>query len=386
MSAQEVKIKNFWIDSEIGRWEQNLLENEEWEDGIRISLQQTQEMVNAYWQEYLARFPIFPIPAELKTLPRENHRKLFSPKFGDWFTSLTSIQERGGSVVDTLSTIEKFLDEAPIGSLAAFISPPGPSNLHDASGKEYVYQDSQTYMYQKVDATHIRAFTVVSDLSLPETEQLLGLNTTTEKSRMERIQAVIHTPLLITATDHSISPHFIVDRIQSSMQSPPLARTHPPTSWDEIHYFLDHPDEIETAFTNTESLNEHIEEFKENIYDLPYDLEVILNTVAQDLPLLMLELSAAFRGHTGPINYAEEAGILSAIAGCSGEGDQDYSILYGLLGPRLVETDNCPSICCPRCGWKPNTDQLEKLKSGKLTACPAKNEDGRVCGYQPSAN
>lgn len=131
----------------------------------------TEEDIKHFVIEYPLQRLVFPIFLSIEK--RGGQDRLTTPRYGNQvYEDIISEQERSGSVKRSIQDIESFLVDAPVGSMALFVSPPGWSGLDNRQGGEIVFLDNQTYVYKK-SKDGIQGRTIRTDLSLEESEEFL---------------------------------------------------------------------------------------------------------------------------------------------------------------------------------------------------------------------
>lgn len=167
-----------------------LLEN--YKNGVPISesLNQIHQDIHHFKIEYLVEQPVFAIPLEFRE--HKGEKQLVGSFYGGkTVVEATSDQERHGVVKEVVKQVQEDLKEAPAGTTRTFISGSGWSGY-----KGIEYPDTQMYCYQVQKDGSIRSFTLKTDLTLSQNEEVmrrLGVpkdafsETADEKTRIKRL-------------------------------------------------------------------------------------------------------------------------------------------------------------------------------------------------------
>jgi hypothetical protein len=86
---------------------------------------------------------------------------------------ITSEEERGGSVKESIGRIKEFLLNAPEGSIAVMASPLGPTGFKDQDGRGVDYVDSYFFIVQN-QGDKIINYTIKTDFNLAKVRKVLG--------------------------------------------------------------------------------------------------------------------------------------------------------------------------------------------------------------------
>lgn len=163
---------------------------ENYKNGVSLSetFEQLEQDVQAFKTEYLVEGPVFPI--QLKKVQKNGATRIIGSQYADklWLDATDGV-EREGAVKESVQKMEEILVTAPSGTTVLMTSPDGWSGY---SGIEY--PDSQTYVLTVLDDGSIQGFTLKTDMSLSQNEDLLrkygveldAKSGLTEKDRIKR--------------------------------------------------------------------------------------------------------------------------------------------------------------------------------------------------------
>lgn len=93
------------------------------------------------------------------------------------------------------------------------------------------------------------------------------------------------------------------------------------------------------------------------------------------------EVRGAISQNSGTIVEYKNKEYETGANGCglgSGFGDIERKEEAMTYESTSNSTENCPKIKCRKCGWEPNSGEIEKINKGKLTQCPVEG-----CGWKP---
>lgn len=360
-STQEnflLPFTGFDIRANSDKWRRNMvdaLENDSSQDElIKMSLGQTVEDVRAFWAEYLVHLPVLPIPIQFQE--KGSTRQIVAPRYGNQlFVETVSEKERNGVVKEAVGKASQILQEAPAGSVVVTTSPPGWSGRQVADGREIIYLESQTYIYQVGENDRLEAITLVTDMSLEENERLMkslsGYSPLDPKgaSEQERIEDVVAQIAFLEADKES---HYtfedIVWEVQEVMQRT-FARGK--KTFSDIRQLIERRRKLLECDETTEVIIGRFQEFvRKNIHDLD---EGSLRALEEALGKTILTISAAMRRAGGSEaisstpqiprmfsgNYQEELHFLQSLPGCNGGGQ---AVISAPLGVRIGLLSNGP--------------------------------------------
>ena len=341
---------------------------------VDLWLKKTKEDIKAFWLEYLARLPILPIKIGID----DKKERLIAPEYADaGLVDVISAKERNGSVKNSVLEIENFLIKAKSNSVAALISPPGWTNLKNEDGISTSYKDTQIYIFYKDEQEKIRAFTLVSNLSLEDNRNLVynfsGKDIDNNLSTKEKIIAISSSPLLLESCD----------QYSFDLEGLPRAiHTLYPNSFnlEEAVNLINNLDNLETI-VYSQHVDKLIANFENSLIEL-FDEEnpsEFRDKTAKLLGLTVLEISKATRMleegkeaqaayipifynpknlDSPKINYRAELLYLQSKGGCNGGGrlTQHSKILETVFGQRNISTEEAgPSRFCSTCNQEVKT-------------------------------
>lgn len=371
-------VPQFWFAAELNKAKE-FLKSHSFESAKQHTFQHAVDSLKGTSTEFFFAFegkrsPVVPFNLEIKT-NQKGEPHLFG--YGDWYVDAVKSEEHCGVTKQTAQQIEQLLLSADIGSIACYTSPAGPAEMNDEHGRPITYQDTATYVLQKISATEIKAFTVLSDMSLLEAERFqraIHPHFTPDSTLPleQRMQAIIHDPVLLppdTTFDE------LLETIKSTMGTNTIRQG---ITFDSALHLIHHPEIIEKAWTDSERIQKLMTNFEQLISSCP-DEVVFLSTLARELPKLVLDISASVRDiPEDQVNYAQEAEYVSQLDGCTTSG-LTYS--SGTLADRINQSilQNSERPKCP-CGWEASDSQWSDIKAGMLRECPKCNWDPCI-GY-----
>lgn len=176
---------------------------ENYKNGVPLteSFQQIEQDVQAFKIEYLVEQPVFPIVLD-KAKQNGKDRIVGKLYGGKSIVDATDVRERDGVVKKSVENIEAFLLKATPGSMAVMTSPSGWSGYDGIK-----YPDVQTYCYQVQKDGSIRGFTLKTDLTLSQNEELmkkLGIDEKVFEDKVEQetgIKRVVESVAFISPED-----------------------------------------------------------------------------------------------------------------------------------------------------------------------------------------
>jgi hypothetical protein len=179
--------------------------------------------IKSFVLEYLRGKAFLPFKNSLKFV--DGTWRLVSKDYGKSrpLADLIDPSERGGAVRKSIEDLEQFFIHAPIGAIAIRTSPPGPSRLYTADGKEICYEDTQTQIMIKENEGVIRGHTIRTDknaMDLEKNKQFLeelGLSFDPDfdnKSQKERL-AIISGANVFVSPNSDVSVLDIIKKLQA---------------------------------------------------------------------------------------------------------------------------------------------------------------------------
>ncbi|MBI2020441.1 hypothetical protein HYS94_03380 [Candidatus Daviesbacteria bacterium] len=345
-------------------------------------VEDTAEDMRHFVIEYPLQRLVFPIFLDLR---QGGVRKLIAPRYSNQtYSDLISSQERRGSVKSSVLRIESLMIDAPEGTIAGFISPPGWTDLEDRQGGKIEFVDNQIYLYKKTK-TGLEARTVRTDLTLEQSELLLEqLNFTRENppnlhTPEERIMTVVESVFYLQGQTFET----VVDLIKTTKGS---ELAYKDRSFEEIYYDLSLGDDLLDFNLDVQKYAEPIiEQFKLLARNkLVYISDQTLDELEMELGKAILRIHKAIKSrHSSdemirPIPYMTETDFkrelvqLQVIPGCNGGSCRRFIITASGGVRELV--GNSKSISpdfyeyCPACDEEINCT----VKVGQ--SCPKCNK------------
>lgn len=341
------------------------------EEAAKAVLERTQKNIEFWLREYPLRMVVLPIDLEISEV--DGLPRIMPRDYGEkpWLKTISE-EERSGTVKDTCKRIEEFMLNAKPGSVAFFVSPPGWSGLTlnmRGEEKEITYPDTQTYVYQITPEGNMEAYTLITQTTLEDAENLL-FNTSefdlpsSSFSERARIERVVKSPAFFEAEDGFA---FDVSGVAASISAT--------SQYDSTNLFHLLKQKDSLLEINDESIKEVIEQFKvlaTSVLGQGKEDEKLLES-----SLTKTLLTASYLARKSDKQYQEvkvaipflsaealyqEAVILQKMGGCNGVAcsinsplSQDtLTILKTPFGQRAVELRNADSegSVCKKCGSK----------------------------------
>mgnify|MGYP001604765724 FL=1 len=318
-------------------------------EGLAVSqnidefLQKAEADLKGFHYEFLAREPILRHTYEIKEL--NGTKRVTSPKYADVpLDDVTSGAEREGALKSGVDTLVQNLPEAPVGSLFVLTSPSGWSGLVSPEGKEYVYPESQTYIYKKTSKSEIEAITLRSDMTLPEHERLLGITPANDQSIRERVKTVASTVSYIPPSEEATFKETAktISKIMSTNNVWIDAnQTH---TLEDILEAIDSRHNQDELEENTQQAIEDYKDFvRQNIAEVSNES---LKEAAIALGKTVMRISyeqrkrniAQIKVETNTREfYAQEAAYVESLTGCTTFEASLSTIIDSPFGPRSTE-------------------------------------------------
>lgn len=349
---------------------------------LDAAFQKIEQDIQAFKIEYLCEGLLFPIVLDFKEV--NGQKRIVAPLYNNkLLVETTTEQERAGAVKKSITQLEKFLLEAPKGSIAVMTSPAGWSGFDGIT-----YQDTQTYIWQVQQDGKLRGFSARTDMTVEHNKKLLTyLGVEREKldgqTAKENLINIVANSVFITRDQNQKQWQIedVVSIIKYVKNSPFAYKNR---FFDEIYESLKNPERLWTLDETTQKL---LDEFKNGIKRkiesgnfTRRDIEIALGTTVLKLAQLIR------RGRTNyyqpqttsirnipletPVEFRAILEDVRSIPGCAGGGSSP-SIFAGSLSPRFTgslfnfsseKTLNCE---CPFCHTK--VDAV--ISDGKIT-CP----------------
>lgn len=324
----------------------NINSEEKKREKINQWLSQTSEDIKGFALEYLALGLVFPIFYKIDWVDGE--KRIVAPLYGNKkMADTVSWDERNGMVKKTLlEKIEPFLLNAPNESIAVMTSPSGWSGLKDGKGKEIVYPDSQTYIFQKKDE-EIVGFTIRTDFSYGEHREFLKRADNKELTLNSSVSDYVSSVVLKERNSELNNLQNIEDVVDLMRDvrfdlSGGSLFTYKKRFWAEVYSNLERRDELWKFDEHTQKI---VTEFKEFIMSSELSMEQIKEALA----VTILRVAKFLRGEKKQrrpiessfipvsldISYGKILSEVQEIPGCAGGGNTG---LVNSLTPRLGET------------------------------------------------
>ncbi|HUD44439.1 MAG TPA: hypothetical protein VMR41_02770 [Patescibacteria group bacterium] len=398
---------------------QGKLQGENTADIVDGWLQKTSQDIQGFKVEYLCEGPLFPIVLDYANV--DGKKRVVAPLYnGKLLVDTVSPKERKGSVARSVKEVENFLLEAAVGRMAVMTSPDGWSGLTDPQGNKIKYPDAQTYVWQKQEDGSIRGFTVKTDMTLKQNEELLeqlGISKEQLGYRLQdgewkdqlgiedRLSTIVESVAYLRP---GASIEDIVARIKQIKKSE-VAFTDTKgesRTFTEIFQTLKNPQNLWTLDEQTQKLVETFNIYVQRQLRSGYITEEVMENIETALGMTILDLAGRINPsvQTQKLNSAPPQMILSmvqAIGGCNGGGidsansGNSGNVIVNGITPRNGEV--CVEIRCrrPGCGWKASESDAKEIAEGKLKSCPKevrdangkvvldKNGKPKLCEWKP---
>lgn len=376
---------------------------ENYKKGVPLaeSFQQIEQDVQAFKVEYLVEQPVFPIVLEKRKYKGKDSivGKLYG---GKSIVEATDERERDGVVKKSVSEIQKYLLSADPGSMAVMTSPKGWSGYDGIT-----YPDTQTYCYQVQQDGSIRGFTLKTDMTLAQNEELLKKLGVDEKvfeegkDQKTGIKRVVENVAFISS-DKGKSIEDVAQIIKQTkgsevayVDSLKQSRT-----FTEMITLLKNPDSLWTLDSTVQNLVDSwkeyaggriksLDELKEQDLSISLGLIVmkLMNEIRPPVKKNKMEIGVAYPVVQGQILFdpREILSEMKELAGCAGGGGG--SIGRGGRGIidsagiaraiKFYEGDKKILCCtCPFCKTK-----VEAVIEGGRISCP-NPECGKSAPYE----
>lgn len=407
----------FDVRGQIDLLENNLQEGKErgesTERTLNGSLEQIGQDVQGFKLEYLTEGPLFPIVLGYKDVGGQ--RRVSAPLYNDkLLVDTVSDKERKGSVKRVAMQLEEELLAADEGTFFA-PSPAGWSGLKDPNGNKITYPDAQTYMWQKQKDGSIRGFTIKTNMTLSQNEELLerfgvskaelGYRNSREGmvdtlSSEDRVSTIAGK---LVRVDQGKNIEDIISIIQEIKGSPVAFRdtTGKERTFYEIFTSLKNPQLLWTLDETTRKLVDTFSIFVRQQLRNGRMTPEIRENIETALGMTILKIASLINPEVTQKQQDEQYGMqimslvlaqVQQIGGCNGGGmitggvEMTSGIFVGTLAPRNAEVrpEDDPNLCrcaksikahfhCP--GTKEGTPCKHPINVGEgITKCPSCGE------------
>jgi len=395
----------FHIKDQVRLLFDNILNSKPFESSIN----QIEQDIQGFKTEYLIEQPVFPIILD-KAIYEGRPRLVGKLYGGKPLADSTSSIEREGVVRESIQQIEKYLLEAPSGSLVVMASPRGWSGYQDKDGtlekvnksdiknglaKEIKYPDSQTYCFQVQEDGSIRAFTLKTDMNIYQNEELLRrLGVDPDKladipDHENRVKRTVSNVAYIGPLE-SKSIEDVVDIIEDikSDKTAYFDSKGESRDFSEMKALLQNPKALWTLDETTQKLIGAFKNYAKWRLQLPNenvgrDIEVALGLTVMKLmnevrpPKLLyrrLDARVVQKIHFDVGAFFDPGQTLhemQTLRGCAGGGGAAGEIkIVNSITPRISEASDSKVLCCtcPFC-----KKQVEATISNGKISCPECN-------------
>lgn len=276
--------------------------------------QQTKSDLEGLYFEYLAKSPLLPFKVARKD------EKIVCPQYGNKrLYDITDINERAGSVKQTIQNLEEEIKKAKEGDCFYVISPPGWSGYEGIT-----YPKTQIYCYRVVH-DGISSYTLVLNLGLKELENLtlenadiLGTPPDFDKNKdsndVERILAFTSHIFKTNA-----NPHQLLERIEHFTGE----------DLGSIHELMDNLPQVDAR------ISARIEQALEYIRSADCKSPGMEENIKAEIGRCVLDMKSLVKWGKIPAtkeDYQQAAIAFVADDGCNGGG-----VVFAPTGPREIE-------------------------------------------------
>ncbi len=365
---------------------EELTESFDLREGLDRWLDKTREDVKGFVLEYLNQGLVFPIFLRKRIV--DGQERIVAPLYGDKLLVDTVLEEeRGGVVKKTLEeTTEPLLLNARDGDIVAQTSPDGFSGLKDAKGREIVYPDSQTYIFQ-VRGDDIVGFTIRTDFKIEEHREMLrrltGKMIDPNTSAYDLLKEVVHI-------DRDNSNIGTIENVIGVMRdvrfdhSGGSLNAFKNRMWNEAYRDIKRRDEL---WRFTETTKKIFDEFR----DLVLTENLTEYQIKEALAVTILRMAKFIRGERGPFMQIRENTQRSVlkeepvfhgallkeiqeIPGCAGGGGASSISSITPRSSEIVDILKC--VKCPFC-----KETVDAILTSNEIICPRKD-----CGKSAKRN